>query len=136
MDKIREGRISQEVKKALSNAIFFELNDPNIAPVLTISEVKVSKDLSYADVFLSIMGTEWEKGQTMDSMEKAKGFLRSYVASQVDLRQVPELRFHLDRSIEHGMYMDKLISETLAKDREAQRQRGEEIEDKAADDDE
>lgn len=126
MDDKRLGRISQEIKKAISRAVFYELQDPNIAPVLTISEVKVSGDLSYADIFLSVLGTEWERRQTLESLERAKGFLRNAIARNVKLRLVPELRFHEDLSIERGMYMDQLIKKTLEADHKAQAAREEE----------
>ncbi|MDD7593611.1 MAG: 30S ribosome-binding factor RbfA [Peptoniphilaceae bacterium] len=125
MNEKRVGRISQEVKKALSEAIFFELKDPKIAEVLTVSEVRVSSDLSYADVYVSVMGTDWEQRQTLEGLEQARGFMKNYLARHVKLRQVPELRFHLDGSIAHGMYMDQLIAETLAKDDASRRARGE-----------
>lgn len=124
MNEKRVGRISQEVKKALSQAIFFELKDPKIAEVLTLSEAKVSNDLSYADIYVSVMGSEWEQRQTLEGLDQARGFIKRYLAQHVKLRQVPELRFHLDSSIEHGMYMDKLIAETLKKDAENQAARG------------
>ena len=125
MNEKRLGRISQEVKKALSEAIFFELKDPKISTVLTLSEVRVSNDLSYTDVYVSVMGSDWDQRQTLEGLENAQGFLKNYLAHHVKIRQIPELRFHLDDSIEHGMYMDKLIAETLRKDAENQAARGE-----------
>lgn len=125
MNEKRLGRISQEVKKALSEAIFFELKDPKISTVLTLSEVRVSNDLSYTDVYVSVMGSDWDQRQTLEGLENAQGFLKNYLAHHVKIRQIPELRFHLDDSIEHGMYMDKLIAETMRKDAENQAARGE-----------
>lgn len=124
MNEKRLGRISQEVKKALSEAIFFELKDPKISTVLTLSEVRVSNDLSYTDVYVSVMGSDWDQRQTLEGLENAQGFLKNYLAHHVKIRQIPELRFHLDDSIEHGMYMDKLIAETMRKDAENQAARG------------
>ncbi len=125
MNEKRIGRISQEVKKALSEAVFYELKDPKISDVLTISEVKVSSDLSYADVYVSVMGTDWDRRQTMEGLDKARGFLKRYLASHIQLRQIPELRFHPDDSIVHGMYMDQLIAATLKQDEANRAARGE-----------
>lgn len=130
MNEKRLGRISQEVKKALSEAVFFALKDPKIASVLTLSEVRVSSDLSYADIYVSVMGSDWDKRQTLEGLSNAEGFLKNYLAHHVKLRQIPELRFHLDDSIEHGMYMDKLIADTMRKD-EASRAAREEAENHA-----
>lgn len=124
MNEKRLGRISQEIKKALSEAIFFALKDPKIASVLTLSEVRVSNDLSYADIYVSVMGSDWDKRQTIEGLGNAEGFLKNYLAHHVKLRQIPELRFHLDDSIEHGMYMDKLIADTLRQDDENRAARG------------
>lgn len=130
MNEKRLGRISQEVKKALSEAVFFALKDPKIASVLTLSEVRVSSDLSYADIYVSVMGSDWDKRQTLEGLSNAEGFLKNYLAHHVKLRQIPELRFHSDDSIEHGMYMDKLIADTMRKD-EASRAAREEAENHA-----
>lgn len=125
MNLKRVARISQEIRKALSYAISFELNDPKIGPVTSITDTKVSNDLSYADIYVAVMGTDWDKNQTMEALENATGYLKNYIANHVKLRIIPELRFHLDRSIDRGLYMDQLIKETIAEDRANQIERGE-----------
>nr|WP_072514301.1 30S ribosome-binding factor RbfA [Ndongobacter massiliensis] len=127
MDQKRVRRISQEIKKSLSHAISFELNDPKIAAITSLTEVRVSSDLAYADVYVTILGTPWEKRQTLEGLENAAGFLKRRLGEDVKLRSMPELRFHGDESIEHGLYMDKLIEKTLEEDRKAARARGEEV---------
>ena len=117
MDNIRLARISQELKKVLSHAISFDLNDPKISAMTSVSDIRVSNDLSYADIYISVMGTEWDKKQTLEGLDKATGYLKNIIAKEVKIRLIPELRFHLDNSIEYGLYMDKLIRETLEKDR-------------------
>lgn len=136
MDRKRIGRISQEIKKVVSHAVSFELNDPKIAQMTSIVDVKVSSDLSYADIYVTIMGTPWEKGQTLEGLENAAGFIKRQIAREVKIRQIPELRFKLDETIEHGMYMDRLIAETIAADRANAELRGdnEETQDGETDD--
>lgn len=123
MDNIRIGRISQEVKKVISKAISFDLKDPKVSDKTSVTDVKVSNDLSYADIYVTVMGTEWDKNQTIDGLENAEGYLKNSIATGMNIRQIPELRFHLDESIEYGMYMDKLIEETIAKDEKNAAQR-------------
>ncbi len=123
MNDKRMGRISHELMKVLSHAISFKLKDPKVAPITSVTGVEISSDLSYADVFVSILGADWDKLQTLEGLDKARGFLKNEIAHEVKLRQIPELRFHLDDSIEHGMYMDSLIEQTLAQDRESQKER-------------
>ncbi len=117
MDNIRIGRIAQELKKVLSNSIAYELNDPKISKITTVTDIRISSDLSYADVYVSVMGTDWDKNQTIEGLESATGYLKNSIAKEVKIRQIPELRFHLDNSLEYGLYMDQLINETLEQDR-------------------
>lgn len=124
MNHRRMGRISQEIKKCLSHAIIYDMKDPRIAPMTSVTDVTISSDLSYCDAFISVMGKEWDKKQTIEGLEAASGFLKNQLASKVDLRQIPEIRFHLDESIERGMKMDALIDQVIQKDRENQRARG------------
>lgn len=117
MNNKRAARISQEIKKALSHIISFELNDPKISSMTSVSDVEVSSDLSHAEIFISVLGKDWDKKQTLEGLEQAEGFLKRELGKAVKLRQMPELRFHIDNSIEHGLYMDQLIRETLEADR-------------------
>lgn len=124
MNQVRMGRISQEIKKAVSHAISFEMHDPAIDDMTSVSDVSISNDLSYANVYISVMGTQWDKRQTLEALDKASGFLKSRIAEKVKIRQIPELRFHIDESIERGMYMDDLIAKTMEVDRRNQQDRG------------
>lgn len=108
------------MKKSISHTISLELDDPKVSKMTTISDVRVSSDLSYADVYVSVMGTMWEKGQTMEGLENAKGFIKKGIANSLRIRQIPEIRFHLDETIEHGIYMDALIKDALESDRRIQ----------------
>lgn len=125
MNQRRMGRISQEIKKVISYDVSFVLNDPKISPRTTITDVTISSDLSYCDIYVSILGSEWEKRQSLEGLESATGFLKKELSEKINLRQIPELRFHQDDSIERGMKMDDLISRVIAKDNESRRLRGE-----------
>jgi ribosome-binding factor A len=124
MNVRRLGRIGQEIKKTLSVAIQYKLKDPRVQQMTSITGVKLSPDLSYCDVFVSVLGQDWDKKQALEGLESAKGFLKNEIAQGVEIRQIPELRFHIDNSIEHGLYMDQLIAKTLEEDRAAQIERG------------
>lgn len=133
MNQRRMGRIAQEIKKVIAYDVSFVLNDPKISNRISVTDVTVSSDLSYCDIYVSVLGTEWEKKQSLEGLEGAKGFLKKELSEKIVLRQIPELRFHLDESIERGMKMDELISRVIAQDDESRRLRGEESPDDAED---
>lgn len=109
MNNKRLNRISGEVKKIVSEVIANDIKDPRVNPLTTVTNVEVTRDLSYANIYISVLGNDKEKQETLDGLVNAKGFIRSAISSRVDLRYTPEPKFHLDESIEQGMYISKLI---------------------------
>jgi len=86
------------------------MRDPRVEGV-TITEVKVTPDLRFADVYVSRLGGDAERKEAVQGLEAAAGFLRHELAPRIDLRFVPELRFHLDRSWEQGARIEALLEE-------------------------
>lgn len=78
----------------------------------TITDVEVTRDLSFANIYISVLGDMQEKKSTLEGLESAKGFIRNEIGKKLDLRHVPEPIFHLDESIERGMYLSELIDKT------------------------
>ena len=115
---IKNTRINSEVQKELS-LIIGELKDPRIDPMATVTEVSVTPDLKYCTAYVSVLGDEEHGNETIDGLKSAMGYIRRELASRVNLRNTPELRFVLDRSLEYGIRMSKLIDEVIAKDNEA-----------------
>ena len=111
MNNKRLGRISEEVRKVVSEIIASGLKDPRINPMTTVTNVEVTRDLRYAKIYVSVLGDDMEKDETIKGLENAKGFLRREISSKIDLRYTPEPMFFLDESIEKGIYMSKLIEE-------------------------
>lgn len=109
-NSIKNTRINQEVQKELSNLILFEVKDPRIAPMTSVSDVEVAPDLKSAKVFISVLGDASVKDATMKGLKNAASFLRSSLAKNLNLRNTPELRFILDESLEYGMHMNELIA--------------------------
>lgn len=87
-----------------------DLKDPRVGFV-SVVKVEVSGDLRYARIFVSVMGTEQQKKESMKGLQSASGHLRSELGQILRLRFVPELNFHLDESIEHGVRIAKLLVE-------------------------
>ncbi len=109
MSYARIDRISQEVKRELS-ALLPQLKDPRIPPMTSITGVSVSRDLSYANVYVSVLGDEEQQKNAVAGLESAKHFLRREVAKRVQLRITPELVFHPDDSIAEGARICRLIN--------------------------
>ena len=110
----RIGRINEEYKKELSKIINYEIKDPRITAMVSVTDVQVTSDLKYAKVYLSIFGkNEEEKKQTMEALKAAAGFMKSKLAKTVNLRQTPQLQLLEDTSIDYGMHIDALLKKVM-----------------------
>ena len=107
----RINRISEEVRKIVSDLIINGLKDPRISPMASVTRVEVTRDLSYARIYISVLGDEIEKKDTIEGLNSAKGFIRKEIGNRMDLRYAPEPIFHLDESIEKAISLSKLIDE-------------------------
>lgn len=105
----RERRVGELLKEEISKIIRREVKDPRIGFV-SVTDVEVSGDLRHAKVFVSVYGDEQEKKDTMAGLEKATGFIRKLVGDRVKIHHTPEILFCYDDSIEHGVYISKLIN--------------------------
>ena len=113
----RIDRISEEIKKELSN-IIRELKDPRIPQLVSVVNVEVTKDLSYAKAYISVLGSEQEGQDTIAGLKRAEGFIRSQLAKNMNLRNTPEIQFILDQSIAYGVNMTKKIEELAGEEHE------------------
>lgn len=111
MNNKRLNRISEEVKRVVSELIYNGLKDPRVNSMTTITKVEVTRDLRYAKIYVSVFGDKEEKDNTLAGLESAKGFIRKEIGTRIDLRYAPEPIFVLDESIEQGIYMSRLIEE-------------------------
>ncbi|HNX58301.1 MAG TPA: 30S ribosome-binding factor RbfA [Spirochaetota bacterium] len=114
MATFRKERLEALIKRIIGDALLTEVKDPRIG-FASVFRVEVSRDYSVADVFISVIGDESQKKKTIKGLYSASGYIRSMLGKQVKLRVAPELKFHLDDSIEKGAGMvdllDKLASE-------------------------
>ncbi len=111
----RMGRISEEIKRELGSLIP-ELKDPRISGIVSVVSVDVSRDLGVAKVFVSVLGTDEQRSNTLAGISSASGFIRKEIGRRVKLRRTPEFAFVEDTSIEYGSHINKLIGEVLTKD--------------------
>ena len=116
MKNQRINRISEEVRKVVSEVLANGLKDPRVHPLTSVTTVEVTRDLSFAKIYISVLGNEKEKQDTIEGLVSAKGYIRKEIASRVDLRVVPVPLFVLDESIEKAMYMTDLINKVSKED--------------------
>ncbi len=106
----RSHRLAEELKREISAIIAQEVKDPRVG-FATVTEVKVSQDLRYVRVLVSVLGSPQQKQETLDALVRATGFIRRLIGARIKLRQTPELSFAYDDSIEQGDRMMRLFEE-------------------------
>ena len=116
-NSIKNIRINSEVQRALSELIRMGVKDPRVSSLTSVTDVEVAPDLKTAKVFVSVLGDEKKQKDTLEGLKSAMPYLRSQLAKSINLRNTPELRFHLDTSIEYGIHMSALINQVKAKDK-------------------
>ena len=112
----RMGRIDEEYRKELSQIIGFELKNSSITGMISVTRVKVTPDLKYAKVYVSMLNSKSVE-KTMQGLKDSAGFMRSQVARMVNLRITPELVFEYDDSIEHGERIDNILKQISEQDK-------------------
>jgi ribosome-binding factor A len=110
----RSQRMAEQIRRDLSEIVREELKDPRLG-LFSFTEVKLSKDLSNAIVFCSVLEGE-HSDETIETLNHAAGFLRSRIAERMHSRTVPVFRFLKDVSAERGEAMDALIRKAVSAD--------------------
>ena len=113
----RMNRIDEEYRKELSHIIDYELKNPNITGLISVTKVKVTNDLKYAKVYVSILNSKNIK-DTLANLKKSAGFVRTQLAKRINLRITPEIIFELDDSMEYGAKIDTILKEIMPKKEE------------------
>ena len=116
-DNTRLNRINEELKKEISHVITFELKNTNITGLISVTKVKITPDLRFARVYVSLLNSK-SKTKTMAGLQNAVGYIRGQIAKKINLRVTPDLQFELDESMEYGEKMDKIITKIIKKDKE------------------
>jgi ribosome-binding factor A len=106
----RMRRVDEAVRAVLSDAIAKDLQDPRVGFV-TVTAVKTSPDLRHARVYVSVLGDEQARADTLDGLSSAHGFLQGRVAAELTLKHTPMLTFEYDESVDRGMRITQLIDE-------------------------
>jgi ribosome-binding factor A len=104
----RPERVAEAIRQTVAAFLTDGVRDPRIGFV-TVTGVDVSGDLAHARIRVSVMGAEEEKARSLEGLASAAGFLRAQLARELPLRITPELRFELDRGLEHAQQIDRML---------------------------
>jgi len=120
VDSGRDLRVADFIRDELAAIIQREMRDPRVG-IVNVNEVKVSRDRSYADVYVSSLQTDSAeaRAELISVLNKAAGFFRSELAKRHRMRTTPKIRIHYDELIESGPKLEALIEKAVKADQEA-----------------
>ena len=116
-NEARLGRVNEELMKAISHIITYELKNPDVTGMISVTRVKVTPDLKYVKVYVSLLNSKSVE-KTMQGLKESAGFMRTQVAKTVNLRITPELVFEYDDYIENGEKINNILKQISQKDKE------------------
>ena len=108
----RSYRVADHIQRELAQIIRFQVKDPRISELMTIASVVVSRDLSVAKVYYTLLDAAEQK-QTQEGLVKCSGFLRRKLSAGLSMRSVPTLKFYFDDSVERGNELSALIDDAV-----------------------
>ena len=111
MSTQRLNRISEQMKKEISTIIMNDIKDPRVNEICSVVYVKVTPDLKYAKVYVSIFGNDKEKEDSIEGLKSASGFIRKKLGEHMKLRSLPEIHFEIDESIEQGAKINRILNQ-------------------------
>ena len=116
-NSIKNTRINGEVQRVLAEIIRGEIKDPRISPWTSVVAVEVAPDLKSCKAWISVLGEEEVRANTLQGLKSAEGFIKRQLAKIINLRNTPEITFVMDQSIEYGVNMSHKIDEVIARDK-------------------
>jgi ribosome-binding factor A len=107
----RSERTSKLIQREICALLERQVNDPRLSKFVSVTEVTLSPDLMHAKIYVSTLGSETNREDLLAGFNKASGFLRKELAAHLRLKQMPDLSFHYDDSIERGARLLQLMNE-------------------------
>ena len=116
----RDLRVADFVRDEVSRILQRDMRDPRVGSFVNVNDVKVSKDLSYAEIYVSSLQANDAKAQAelVDVLNRASGFFRTELSKRHSMRTTPKPRFHYDDLVERGPRLEQLIGKAVAQDRQ------------------
>jgi ribosome-binding factor A len=119
----RTERVSSTIQQELAGIMQRELNDPRLNHLTSITRVKVSPDLSVADVYVTIMGTPGQQAAALNALKHSAGLMRTMLTRQMTLRIAPYLKFHIDENLKKELEVMDLLDRISKENAELDRRR-------------
>lgn len=132
MRRNRAEIVGDEMRKVMQDIISNELKDPRVPLLTSVTQVKMTRDLSHATVFISVFGNEHDKQEALAAIDGANGFIRFQMCKRINLRLAPELHFKLDNTLDEAARMDAIIDRVKAEDKAKREELGITDEDEAS----
>ncbi|HET7288957.1 MAG TPA: 30S ribosome-binding factor RbfA [Thermodesulfobacteriota bacterium] len=105
----RSERVSDEIMREVSGMIVRgEIKDPRVSGVF-VTGVKITENLSMAEVFFTVLGGEAERSAALEGLEHSKGFIRSRLAKKIRMKKIPDIKFSFDQALETGYRVDEIL---------------------------
>ena len=108
--EVRLQRISDRIKRELSEMLIFELSDPRIKGIY-ITDVNIDRELAYANIYISALEGSERAKEALAGFNNASGYIRRLLAGRVELRSFPQLRFHWDPTPEQAAHIEGILAE-------------------------
>jgi len=115
-DFSRTLRVADQIQRELADLLQNEIKDPRLNQI-TLTAVEVSRDYAYAKIYYTTLAEQDKNASIEKGLEHASGFLRTNLSKRIKLRQIPQLIFVYDQSVEHGAFLSKLIDEAVAQEK-------------------
>jgi ribosome-binding factor A len=119
----RTERVASTIQKELAAIILHEISDPRLTGLPSITRVKLSEDLSIADVFLTIMGTSAQQNATLGALRHSAGMMRTKLTKVLMLRVAPFIKFHIDENLKKELEVLDLLRAVARENEELDRKR-------------
>lgn len=110
MSTLKQERMAERIREILSTLLLLEVNDPALGGV-TVTEVRLDRELEYADVYVNALGDEESEQEVMAGLRRAHGFLRREVGKRISIRRTPELRFHWDEMLDRAASLEDTLDQ-------------------------
>jgi ribosome-binding factor A len=121
----RTERLGSTIQQELANMILRDLDDPRVRPLTSVTRVRISEDLSIADIFITVMGTPGQQTAALNALKHSAGMMRTRLTKDLSLRQAPFLKFHLDEDLKKELEMMELLDQVARENAELDKKRAE-----------